>query len=163
MRGRCGRTVGAVTFGAGVAARGGVVVRAGAGVAGLGDVHLAAVPEGVTPGAPPGIEVIRRGDPGSARRETLHLRLPPSDHLPPPLAGDGEVVLHEHDPQHPGLMQPRQERQIRITAGGGVHRLQQRVPSRPYASASSSFFVVEAGIRQVPVLAAYRWPHESSR
>src|ERR1019366_7866057 len=43
----------------------------GGGVAGPGDVDLAAVPEGVAPGAPPGIEVIRRGDAGSARRETL--------------------------------------------------------------------------------------------
>src|ERR1019366_5378992 len=65
-----------------------------------------------------------RGDAGSARRETLRLPLPPSSHLPSPLAGGGEVVLHEHDPQHPGRMQPRQERQIRITAGGGVHRCQ---------------------------------------
>jgi len=125
MRGRYSRTVVAVTFAAGAAARGGVVVPGVAGVAGLGDVHLVAVPEGVTLDAPPSIEVIRRGDAGSARRETLRIRLPPSDHLPSPLAGDGEVVLHEHDPQHLDLMQPRQERQIRITAGSGVHRFQQ--------------------------------------
>jgi hypothetical protein len=124
MRGRGSLTVAAVTFAAGAAARGGVV-QGGASAAGLGDVHLAAVPESVTLDAPPGIKVIRRGDPGSARREALRLRLPPFDHLPSSLAGDGEVVLQEHDPQHPGLVQPRQERQIRITAGGGVHRFQQ--------------------------------------
>src|ERR1019366_6548743 len=33
--------------------------------------------------------------------------------------------------------------------------------SRPYASASSSFLVAEAGIRQVSIRAAYRLPHES--
>ena len=114
-----------VVCAASVAAAAAVVV-GGAGVAGLGDVHLVTVPESVTLDAPPGIEVIRRGDAGSARRETLHLRLPPFDHLPSPLAGDGEIVLHEHDPQHPGLMQPRQERQIRVAGRGGVHRLQQR-------------------------------------
>jgi hypothetical protein len=114
---RCGLAVA-------VAAAAAVVV----GVAGLGDVHLVAVPERVALDAPPGIGVIGRGDPGSARRETLRIRLPPLDHLPSLLVFDGEVVLHEHDPQHPGLMQPRQEGQIRITAGSGVHRFQQRVP-----------------------------------
>jgi len=90
-------------------------------------VHLVAVPEGVALDAPPGIEVIRRGDPGSARRETLRLRLPPSDHLPSPHINDHEIVLQEHDPQHLDLMQPRQELQIAITVGGCVHRFQQGV------------------------------------
>src|SRR5260221_448488 len=79
-----------------------------AGVAGLGDVHLVAVPEGVALDAPPGIEVIRRGDPRSARREPVAV-LPPSDHLPSPLADDGEVVLHEHHPPHLNLPQPGPE------------------------------------------------------
>jgi hypothetical protein len=70
--------------------------------------------------APHGVGVIGGGDPGSAWRETFRLRLPPFDHLPPALAGDGEVVLHEHHPQHPDLLQPRQERQVRITGRGGV-------------------------------------------
>ena len=118
----------AASVAAAAAAAAAVIVGGGGGVAGLGDVHLVAVPERVALDAPPGIEVIRRGDAGSARRETLHLGLPPFDHLPSPLAGDGEVVLHEHDPQHLDLTQPRQERQIRVAGRSGVHRFQQRVP-----------------------------------
>src|ERR1039458_7716449 len=56
------------------------------------------------------------------------LAAPPFDHPPsPPVSGSG-IVLHEHDPQHLDLMQPRQEPQIRITAGSGIHRRQQGVP-----------------------------------
>ena len=105
-----------------------IAVAGGAGgVARLGHVGLVAVPEGVALDAPPGIGVVGGGDPGSARRETLHLRLPPSDHLPSPLVDDDEVVLHKHHPQHLDLLQPGQERQVRVAGRGGVHRLEQGV------------------------------------
>ena len=105
-----------------------VTVTGGAGgVAGLGHVDLVAVPEGVALDAPAGIGVVGGADLGSARRETLHLRLPPFDHLASLLVDDGEVVLHEHDPRRLDLPQPRQERQVRL-ARGGVDRLEQGVP-----------------------------------
>ena len=108
-------------------------------------MDLVAVPERVALDAPPGVGVIRRGDPGSARRETLRIRLPPFDHLPSLLVFDGEVVLQEHDPQHLDLMQPRQERQIPITAGGGVHRFQQRVPVAAVSQRQLSFLRLGGG------------------
>ena len=117
----------------------GVGAAVAAGVAGLGDVHLVAVPERVALDAPAGIEVIRGGDAGSARRETLRIRLPPLDHLPSLLVCDGEVVLHEHHPQHLDLMQPRQEGQVGITAGRGVHRFEQRVPIAPVGQCQLGF------------------------
>src|SRR5712692_4402884 len=65
-------------------------------VAGLSDVQLVAQPELLPLDTPPGVGVIRRGDPGMAGRETIALRLflPPLDHLL--AAGDDPgVVLHQ--------------------------------------------------------------------
>ena len=111
----------------GLACRAGRAARAGRGiVAGLGDVQLVAQPELLPLDAPPGIGVIRGGDPGMTGRETVALRLllPPLDHLPP-ACGDGPgVVLQQHpaqDVHRRQLAQPRRR-------GGVVDRFQQRVP-----------------------------------
>ena len=70
-------------------------------VAGLGEMDLVAVPAQVLAlGGPPGVEVIWGRDPGSARRETVRIRLPPPDHLPSLPVGDDQVVLHQDGPQH---------------------------------------------------------------
>lgn len=111
-------------------------------------VDLVAVPEGVALDAPPGIGVIGGADPGSARRETLHLRLPPFDHLASLPVDDDEVVLHEHDPQHLHLLQPRQECQVRVARRGGVHRLEQGVAIA--AVGQREFVLLSRGGRHPP-------------
>jgi hypothetical protein len=97
----------------GAAVYGGRTAGAWRGGAGLGDVQLAAQPEVLPLDAPPGIQIIGRGDPGMTGRETvaLGLLLPPPDHLPP--AGDGAgIVLQQHPAPHvlpvdPGSAPPR--------------------------------------------------------
>ena len=95
-------------------------------VAGLGDVQLAAQPELLALDTPPGVGVIRGGDPDMAGRETVALRLllPPLDHLPPVLGDGPGVVLHQHPAQHADgrdLAQPGRR-------GAAADRFQQRVP-----------------------------------
>ena len=95
-------------------------------VAGLGDVQLVSQPELLPLDAPPGVGVVRGGDPGMARRETVAFRLllPPLDHLPP-VPGDGAgVVLHQHPAQHVHRGQLAQPGRGRRSVDG----FQQRVP-----------------------------------
>src|SRR5450755_2132326 len=95
-------------------------------VAGFADVQLVAQPEGVPLDAPPGVGVVRGGDPGMARRQTiaLGLLLPPLDHLPA-VRGDGAgVVLQQHLSQHVHGRQFPQPGWCRLVVDG----LQQRVP-----------------------------------
>jgi hypothetical protein len=85
----------------------GGVVTGGGVVAGLGDVDFVAFPAGAAFLAVAGVDVVRRDDPGSARREPMLFGVPP-DHRPPGLAE--RVLLDPHLSQHVDggyLPQPR--------------------------------------------------------
>jgi hypothetical protein len=95
-------------------------------IAGLGDVELVPEPEGVPLDAPPGIEIIGRGDPGMTGREavTLRLLLPPLDHLPPVLGDGAGAGLQQHPAQHVHRGQFPQPGRCRLAVDG----FQQGVP-----------------------------------
>ncbi len=71
------------------------------GVAGLADVQLVAGPGQVPFAAPAGVGVIRRDDPASARRESISVGLPQSDHLPPTTVDRDYHVLDQDLLQDP--------------------------------------------------------------
>ena len=75
---------------------GAAIVRWGV-VAGLTEVDLVALPAAAAFLAVAGIGVVRGDDPGSARRESVQIGVPP-DHPPPGLANG--VLLDPHLAQH---------------------------------------------------------------